>query len=377
LLQSDTLNNVRQVIGRSRATWGLVFALIGVSSAQVAMPQLAAAADADALVKEGVALRRAGDDLAALKKFEQANGLEQSPRTVAQIGLAEQALGRWGAADRHLRAALAATGDAWIGKNRKSIQEALKIVEQHVGQLDIVGSPAGSEVRVDGELVGKLPLPRAVPATAGSVAVEVRAPGHLPTIRSAQVVVGGVARESFNLQPIAPAAPEPVGAGVPATRPGQPTGPSAAPPPTAVPAAEERPEERPSSSTEGDTGTGGMAPGHIAALVAGGLAVGALGLGIYEHVTWQNRVSTFQKDNTCDLYAANYGSPACRDLYNEGDDARKLRLVGYGLAGVFGATALVLYLVTPSPSTSASQGQVSLACTMNPATIGLSCGGRF
>ena len=370
-------------MARRRATWhlGLVCALMGVSVALVAMPRPAAAADADALVKEGVALRREGNDLAALKKFEQANGIEQTPRTLSQLGLAEQALGRWGAADRHLRAALASPADAWIAKNRKSIEQALSTVEQHVGQLEVVGSPAGSEVRVDGELVGRLPLPRAVSATAGSVAVEVRAPGHLPIIRSAQVVVGGVTRESFNLQQVAP---ETVAVGTPTARPGPAGGPVAASagvressrtPRAPEPPVYERPEEGPPAPSEGDAGSGGMAPGHIAALVAGGLALGALGVGIYEHVTWQNRVTAFKYNSTCDLSSANHGSWACNELYNDGQDARTWSLVGYGLAGAFAATALVLYLVTPSPS--ASQGQVSLACAMNPATIGLSCGGRF
>lgn len=351
----------------------LWLAMLAGLAVLAAMSPVAAATDADALVKEGVALRRAGDDLAALKKFEQANGIEQSPRTLSQMGLAEQALGRWGAADRHLRAALAGPSDAWIGKNRKSIEEALKTVEQHVGQLDVVGSPAGSEVRVDGELVGKLPLPRPVPATAGSVAVEVRAAGHLPIIRSAQVVVGGVTRESFNLQPVALAAPAPGAANIPVAGTGRPAEPST---PSPIRPPEERPDDR-SGSTEGEAGPTAMAPGHIAALVAGGLAVGALGFGIYEHVTWQNRVSTFERDTSCDLYVANHGSPACHKLYTDGQDARTLTLVGYGLAGAFGATALVLYLVTPPPTTAASANQVSLACSMDPATLGLSCRGRF
>lgn len=344
---------------------------MGVSVAAVAMPRPAAAADAEALVKEGVALRRQGDDLAALKKFEQANSIEQSPRTFAQLGLAEQALGRWGAADRHLRAALANPNDGWMAKNRRSIEQALKTVAQHVGQLEVVGSPAGSEVRVDGELVGKLPLQRGVPATAGIVAVEVRAPGHLPIIRSAQVEVGGVTRESFNLQPVALGASEPVAAGAPAERPGQPGGPPVVSP---EPPPDERSEERPSAPLPGDSGNRGVAPGHVAALVAGGLAVGALGLGIFEHLTWQNRVSKF--NSTCDPYAPNYGSWACKTLHDDGQDARTLTFVGYGLAGAFGATALVLYLVTPSQSASASS-QVARACTIGPAAIGLSCGGRF
>lgn len=331
------------------------------------------AADADTLVKEGVALRRAGDDLAAVRKFEQAHAIEQSPRTAAQLGLAEQALGRWGAADRHLRAALAAPSDAWMSKNRKSIEQALKTVEQRVGQLEIVGSPPGSEVRVDGELVGKLPLERAVAATAGSVAVEVRAPGYLTMVRSSQIATGGVTRESFNLQPIAPAATEPVA--------GNPTRPA----PVAVrvpvtedpaPAVRDRATDQPPPSGEGDAGGPGMPAGHIAAIVSGGLAVGALAFALYEHVKWQDRVSTFERNNTCYTNVSGHGSPWCNTVYEDGQTARTLAFVGYGAAGALAAAAIVFYVITPAPSST------SVACAIDPgivgpSNLGVSCGGRF
>ena len=52
-----------------------------------------------------------------------------------------------------------------------------------------MGTPVGAEVRIDGELAGKLPLPHPVKATVGGVAMEVRAPGYLPIVRSATVAV--------------------------------------------------------------------------------------------------------------------------------------------------------------------------------------------
>ena len=166
-----------------------------------------AAADYEALMREGVSLRRAGDDAAALKRFQRAYELDPTPRALAQIGLAEQALGRWAAADKHLRQALEPSDDAWIKKNRASIDAALAMVGGHVGQLEVRGAPAGAEVRVDGEVVGRLPLPRPITVTAGEVAVQVRAPGHLPIVRAATITARTLTRETFELQPLGQAAP--------------------------------------------------------------------------------------------------------------------------------------------------------------------------
>jgi len=340
---------------------------------------VAMAADADALVKEGIALRRQGKDLAALKKFEEANTVQESPRTLAQIGLAEQALGRWGAADRHLRGALSATDDGWISKNRKLIEQALKIVGQHVGQLEIVGSPVGSEVLVDGEVVGRLPLGGAVAATAGGVAVEVRAPGYVPVVRSAQIAVGGLTRESFNLQSTAPQ-PTTGDAAARNDRANPPASDVSAGANDPVALATNQPGDSgeaaldPSApSVEGRPETGAMPPARIAALVAAGLSVGALALGVYEHLQWQDRVSSFKQDDACDLGAPGRGSPACQSLYESGEGSRTLAFVGYGVAGAFAATAVVLYLVSPEPSPAPRP----VACGLQPGTYGLTCAGRF
>src|SRR5687768_12256290 len=100
---------------------------------------VAEGADHETLIREGIALRRAGDDLAALSKFQQAYELNKTPRALAQIGLAEQALGRWAVADRHLRQALESADDPWIRKNRGSIDESLTMIAGHVGQLEVSG----------------------------------------------------------------------------------------------------------------------------------------------------------------------------------------------------------------------------------------------
>jgi hypothetical protein len=66
---------------------------------------LAMADEAEDLVRKGVDLRREGRDQNALETFRKANQLASTPRTVAQMGLAEQALGRWTDAFERVRPA--------------------------------------------------------------------------------------------------------------------------------------------------------------------------------------------------------------------------------------------------------------------------------
>jgi hypothetical protein len=250
-------------------------------------------------------------------------------------------------------------------------------VAQHVGQLEIVGSPVGSEVVVDGEPVGKLPLDGTIAVTAGVVAIEVRAQGHVSVVRSSQIKVGGLARESFDLQLAAPAGAA-AATGAPLIRH---DGASSARlsngaendgarlhgdgrPLEAIPR-----DDQPRPAEDGAQ-AGGMPRGRIVALVAAGLSAGALALGVYEHVKWQDRVSAFQHDMACDLGAL---STACQSVYDEGHSARTLAFVGYGAAAAFATTAVVLWLLSSeSPAESKT-----VACSAGPGSFGLACGARF
>jgi len=64
----------------------------------------------NAQISRGVALRRQGRDASALEVFQSAWRSSRAPRALAQVALAEQALGRWVAAEAHLVEALAAAG---------------------------------------------------------------------------------------------------------------------------------------------------------------------------------------------------------------------------------------------------------------------------
>lgn len=86
--------------------------------------------EADALIAEGVARRRAGDDEAALAFFANAYVLDPSPRARAQMALAEQALGRFELAEEHMLEALDEDDHPWIVENRGTLEEALVMIRE-------------------------------------------------------------------------------------------------------------------------------------------------------------------------------------------------------------------------------------------------------
>lgn len=132
------------------AAFVLVVALLTV-------PAPARAEDADALIKQGVELRRAGKDEAALEQFRRAYDLAPTPRALAQMGLAEQALGRWIDGEAHLTKALEGAQESWIAKYRETLEGSRAEIAKHVGSLAVTGGPDGAELRVDGQPVGTLP----------------------------------------------------------------------------------------------------------------------------------------------------------------------------------------------------------------------------
>jgi len=88
-------------------------------------PPQARAEDVESLIKKGTELRRVHRDREALAEFRKAAAIEETPRVLAQIALAEQALGIWVDAEAHLKKALAAESDAWIRKNAGVLRGAL------------------------------------------------------------------------------------------------------------------------------------------------------------------------------------------------------------------------------------------------------------
>jgi hypothetical protein len=172
---------------------GAVVLLLAAASSALAQQ------DDEALLRQGVELRRAGKDEQALELFQKAYRLRPTPRAQAQAGFAEQALGRWLDAERDITAALASSSDPWVTKNAATLRQSLAVVAQHLGNLQILGSPAGATVKFDDRPVGTLPMDAPARVTAGEVLVAVSAPGHVQIQRKLTVAAGAMVRETFTL----------------------------------------------------------------------------------------------------------------------------------------------------------------------------------
>lgn len=159
------------------------------------------------LVQRGIALRRAGDDAAALETFHQAE--QKSPgsvRVMLHIVTAAQAAGRWLEASAYLRKVSEHAEDPYYRQYAEEIARIEKLIASRVGSFLAVGSPAGAEVRLNGDVIGTLPMEQAAPIQSGTFQLEVSLPGYYNERRTISVSGGVLAREAFALNPL-PKAP--------------------------------------------------------------------------------------------------------------------------------------------------------------------------
>lgn len=195
---------------------------------------LAAEPSADALIEQGLGLRREGKPEQALELFRQAHAMAPSPRTFGQMGLVETSLKRWVDGENHLSLSLANPDDRWVAKNRAFLDEALGSCRRHVGDL-VVSGPAGAEIFVAGQSIGTLPAVPALRLAEGTVTVSASAPRSKPfekkiTIRPGARSTLAVTLDPSVATPVAPAAATP--AATPVAAPPAPTPLIATVPPT-------------------------------------------------------------------------------------------------------------------------------------------------
>jgi hypothetical protein len=305
--------------------------LVGLLTA-VARPTFAHAADdmdSEALVRQGVELRKQGHDDLALPLFERAYAASPSGRTAAQLGLVKDALGDWVEAERLLQKSLV-LGGAWVEKNRPALEDALKAMQSNIGDLTVTGTPPGARIAVDGRPVATLPMVASVRLMAGQRHLVVSAPGLADFSRDLTIVARQSAIVEVHLE-----AP----------------GPSLAVTPMTTPA-------------PGSSHARGVLP-----WVAGGVAVGALAFGVFEHLRWSRDTSDFNalrapggSGPACATGAPMHGLVArCGTLYDQYTAARTLMFVGYGAAAALAATSVGLF-VWNAHATEQSQGAVARVC---------------
>jgi hypothetical protein len=330
----------------------------------LALTRLAAADDgreADKLIRHGVELRRSHDDEAAAREFQKAYDLSHTPRAAGQLGLAEQALGRWEDAERHVAEAIRATDDAWVAKNHGALDEAMGTIQAHLGRVEVIGDPPGAQVFVNGRDAGKLPLPDAVRVSAGEVEIEVHLAGYVGAQRNITIVGGQYQKLIFHL--VKEAAP------TPEATPAAPEAPSApAPAPGSAPA------EGPSSTR------------LALKWGAAGLAGAGLITGVVFTVLHSQNVSNFEAHPCYIMGDTGVGAGGKMDAYCQSTlgtskTYQDVMIAGYVAAGAFAATWLILQLTEPSssPARAAAAERALRGPLCGPASsgYGLACVVRF
>ena len=193
-------DTVRHVIPfKARAVRRRLLSVLVVGCMASSLPAFAApptTSDVEKLIRKGNELRKSGRSHEALPLFQKAYEVSTTPRTAAQLGLCEMALGYWLASDTHLNEALAGRGE-WLESNRPTIEASLREVQRQIGEVVVMGNPTGAFVSVNGRQIGTLPV-APLRVAAGQIRVELTAPGYKD--RSVTVVVVGGTQERVTIQ---------------------------------------------------------------------------------------------------------------------------------------------------------------------------------
>ena len=163
-------------------------------------------------------MRTKGEDQYALPLFQKAYDLERSPRTAAQLGLVEAALGYWLSSERHLQEALTSTRNPWLIRYETQIRKTLAHVQASIGEVDVNGSPRGADVLVNGQRAGQLPLAQPVRIGEGAVQVVLRAPGYKEGSSFSKVAGGQRVTVSVHLEQLPAVVPAPPAKSTPGAR---------------------------------------------------------------------------------------------------------------------------------------------------------------
>lgn len=350
----------------------LMSLVVAKSTAQAADP-----GEVEDLIRRGVELRRGGNDNRALPLFKKAYDLVPTPRTAAQLGLVEMALGYQIDAERHLTTGLESPRDFWIQKNRVTLENALRTVRAAIGELAIQGSPAGAEIWLNGTQVGRLPLKETIRIVEGRATVEVRAAGHVTETRSVVVTGAKRAELTVNLRPteaVTLRAPEPR-RGVEVETPAPDAAEASAP-------REAASDADPESSRAGPAGHGVL---RTVAWVTAAAAVLGVGLGVVETVVWRDKQDQFDHVTrpsvadpgvsvpACGVDEVRRGSlPSCGRLYDDFTRARTLAIVAFAGGAGLAVGAAVLFFLS-SRESEAPVNRHALACAPLGGLTGAVC----
>jgi len=310
-------------------------------STPASAPPSAPQSPVDELVARAIQSREAGRDAEALELYRRANTLEpDNARVLAHLGATYQALGRWVLAHTYLTRALDHRDDAYIERHRSELEEALGVVGEHIGFLEVYGAPDGAEALINGQPVATLPMTGPIPVIVGSYLLEIRFKGHYTLGRPITVSQRVLTREEVLLTAhgAGGAATAESGRSVPGAAPGEP---------------------RPSP------GGPSWVPWTL-----GGLSAAAAVTGVIAYSRREYYADRWNDDAAC-LGIGISRSERCGDELDRGKQAETVLWVSGVAAGVFAAGAVMTAIMFSDDEPE----QVGFRCA--PGLGGASCSGSF
>lgn len=149
------------------------------TSAPASAPDAAAKQEAARRFGIAIKLYEDGDYQLALAEFERVYELVPDYRVLYNIGQVSMQLGKYARALRTLREYMGRGGDAIPSDRRSSVRADVEVLETRTATLTLDVQPAGTEVWIDGVLIGQAPLAQAVVVDVGERTVQARRAGFL------------------------------------------------------------------------------------------------------------------------------------------------------------------------------------------------------
>ena len=311
------------------------------------------------LVIDGVHLREQGRDQEALAKFGRAYALAPRPMVLAQIALAEQALGRWHDAERDLSEAMKSADDSWIAANHDALAQAMTTIGMHLGTLQVMTDEANAELFLDGKSLGRVESGSSYRVEIGTRNVELRATGKYSSARSVVIAPGEISRETIELQPL------PLQA-------------------TQTPAPhrdDDRAHEDQHAKTIDNPGSTQRNIGWVFLGTAGALVV----TGVAGIVARDVEISSYNDDGSCPGLHSLDQPPICQSKITTAQTWTTVSILGFVGSGVLAAGGVVLVLTAPKSSVGSSATGPREQKKRDPpgffmtcaGLLGISCFGRF
>lgn len=325
-----------------REKYGRVAITVFAASLLTSTIVRAQAEEPETLIKQGIELRRRGEDARAHGYFKRAYELSKTPRTTAQLGLVDQAIGRFTEAEMLLSDALS-SNDPWIQQHRSTLESSLKIVRKHLGNIIVRGAPSGTKWSDADHTATPLPSSGAIWVTAGDASVRFEATGRRTVNKTVTVGAGEKVTIEIDMPSTAPPPPPPPSV---AAAPESVGGPPMGQPADATPksdASNPEPATTTATATTPDDGSSGRAA-RIAGIAIAGTGVAVAVAGFFVRNVATNKLNGFSSGSTY--------NPA-NDNWATYEHAGVGMLIGGGVALAAGA---VLFIVNWPKSGGGAEG---------------------